>query len=66
MAHRKDFSWLVLEKLGKNSAKAVDWSGPRLTCVAGDFSTVDLEITIQSADDIEKAKAFLDKSYEGA
>ena len=37
MGHRKDFEWLVLEKLGAEVAKAVDWSGPRLICIAGDF-----------------------------
>jgi predicted transport protein len=41
MGHRKDFEWLVLEKLGKDAAKAVDWSGPRLICVAGDFGKYD-------------------------
>lgn len=41
MGHRKDFEWLVLEKLGKDAAKAVDWSGPRLICVAGDFGRYD-------------------------
>ena len=30
MDHRKDFQWLVLEKLGKDAADAVDWSAPRL------------------------------------
>ena len=41
MGHRKDFEWLVLEKLGKGAAKAVDWSGPRLICIAGDFGKYD-------------------------
>ena len=41
MGHRKDFEWLVLEKLGKDAAKAVDWSGPRLICIAGDFGKYD-------------------------
>ncbi len=38
MNHRKDFQWLVLEKLGKKEADAVDWSAPRLICKAGDFN----------------------------
>ena len=38
MDHRKDFQWLVLEKLGKKDAEAVDWSAPRLVCIAGDFN----------------------------
>jgi predicted transport protein len=41
MDHRKDFQWLVLEKLGKKDADSVDWSAPRLICIAGDFSRYD-------------------------
>lgn len=41
MDHRKDFQWLVMEKLGKQAADAVDWSAPRLICVAGDFNRYD-------------------------
>src|SRR5688572_27588879 len=41
MDHRKDFQWLVLEKLGKKDAEAIDWSAPRLICIAGDFNRYD-------------------------
>ena len=41
MDHRKDFQWLVLEKLGKDAADVVDWSAPRLICIAGDFNRYD-------------------------
>ena len=41
MDHRKDFQWLVMERLGKNDAEAVDWSAPRLICIAGDFNRYD-------------------------
>lgn len=41
MGHRKDFEWLVLERLGAEAARAVDWSGPRLICIAGDFGKYD-------------------------
>jgi predicted transport protein len=41
MDHRKDFQWLVLNKLGKPTAEAVDWSAPRLICIAGDFNRYD-------------------------
>jgi predicted transport protein len=41
MDHRKYFQWLVLEKLGKQAAEAVDWSAPRLICIAGDFNRYD-------------------------
>jgi hypothetical protein len=41
MDHRKDFEWLVLEKMGEKAANSVDWSAPRLICVAGDFNRYD-------------------------
>lgn len=41
MDHRKDFQWLALEKLGKKEAESVDWSAPRLICIAGDFNKYD-------------------------
>jgi len=41
MDHRKDFQWLVLEKLGQEAAANVDWSAPRLVCIAGDFTRYD-------------------------
>jgi predicted transport protein len=41
MDHRKDFQWLVMEKLGKEEAEEVDWSAPRLICIAGDFNRYD-------------------------
>lgn len=41
MSHRKDFEWLVMERLGKEVAQKVDWSGSRLICVAGDFQKWD-------------------------
>ncbi len=39
--HRKEFQWLVLEKLGPDIAKGVDWTAPRLICIAGDFTRYD-------------------------
>jgi len=41
MDHRKEFQWLVMERLGAEVAKAVDWSAPRLVCIAGDFTKYD-------------------------
>ena len=38
MDHRKEFEWLILEQLGSDAARAVDWSAPRLLCIAGDFT----------------------------
>jgi predicted transport protein len=39
--HRKDYAWLVLNRFGKEEAEKVDWSGPRLICIAGDFTKFD-------------------------
>lgn len=41
MSHQADFKWLVMERLGKEAAGKVDWSGPRLICIAGDFTRYD-------------------------
>lgn len=41
MSHQADFKWLVMERLGKEVADKVDWSGPRLVCIAGDFTRYD-------------------------
>lgn len=41
MTHQADFKWLVMERLGKEVADQVDWSGPRLICIAGDFTRYD-------------------------
>jgi len=39
--HRGDFEMLVLKTLGQNSAQSVEWSSPRLICIAGDFNKYD-------------------------
>lgn len=41
IGHRGDFEMLVLKKLGVETAQAVEWSTPRLICIAGDFSKYD-------------------------
>jgi predicted transport protein len=41
MDHRKEFQWLVLEQLGAEVANGVDWTAPRLVCIAGDFTRYD-------------------------
>jgi predicted transport protein len=51
--HRKEFQWLVMEKLGPNIAKDVDWSAPRLICIAGDFTRYDQHAVKQIARNIE-------------
>jgi len=53
MDHRMDFQWLTLERLGKADAGAVDWSAPRLICVAGDFYRYDDHAVKQMQRNIE-------------
>lgn len=49
MDHRGDFKDLVVKKLGQSVAEAIDWSGPRLICIASDFTRYD-EYAIQQID----------------
>lgn len=53
MDHRKDFEWLVLEKYGKDAAACVEWSSPRLLCIAGDFTKYDSHAVKQMNRNIE-------------
>jgi len=41
MDHRAEFKLLVLETFGKKAAGEIEWSTPRLVCVAGDFKKYD-------------------------
>ena len=51
--HRKEFQWLVMERLGQEAASKVDWSAPRLLCIAGDFTRYDAHAVKQIARNIE-------------
>ncbi|MEV0577097.1 DUF5655 domain-containing protein [Streptomyces sp. NPDC050392] len=42
MDHRAEFEHLVRDRLGVTAASQVLWSGPRLICVAGDFTRYDV------------------------
>src|SRR5690554_6470501 len=39
--HKAEFWRLVLEKYGRDAADGIEWSGPRLLCIAGDFTRYD-------------------------
>lgn len=39
--HQAEFRWLVMEKLGKQAAEQIEWSGTRLLCIAADFTRYD-------------------------
>jgi len=41
MDHQAEFKLLVMERLGKPAADAIDWSAPRLVCIAADFTKYD-------------------------
>ncbi len=51
--HRKEFQWMAMERLGHEAGKAVDWSAPRLICIAGDFTRYDEHAVKQIARNIE-------------
>lgn len=53
MDHQGDFKLLVMEELGNEAADDLDWSAPRLLCIAGDFTKYDGHAIRQINRDIE-------------
>lgn len=53
MDHQAEFKLLVLEKFGKTTADAIDWSGPRLICIAANFTKYDAHAVQQINRQIE-------------
>lgn len=51
--HKGEFKLLVLETWGKDAADSIDWSAPRLICIAGDFTRYDLHAVGQMQKNIE-------------
>ena len=51
--HQAEFKLMVLEKLGKQVADAIDWSAPRLLCIAGGFTRYDEHAVQQMNRNIE-------------
>lgn len=51
--HKAEFKLLALDKLGKAVADSVDWSGPRLLCIAGGFTKYDEHAVHQMGRNIE-------------
>lgn len=43
LEHKDSFELLVLKKLGKQFSDQIDWSIPRVLCIAGDFNKYDEE-----------------------
>jgi len=53
MDHQAEFKLLVLEKHGGEEAEEIDWSAPRLLCIAGDFTKYDEHAVQQMNRNIE-------------
>ncbi|WP_256647069.1 DUF5655 domain-containing protein [Thermomonas paludicola] len=51
--HQAEFRWLVMERLGKVVADAIDWAGTRLLCIAADFTRYDQHAVQQIPRNIE-------------
>jgi predicted transport protein len=41
MDHQAEFELLVLRRYGQGASDAIEWSSPRLLCIAGDFTRYD-------------------------
>lgn len=53
MDHKAEFELLVMQVLGKNVSNTIDWSAPRLVCIAADFSRYDEHAVQQMNRNIE-------------
>jgi hypothetical protein len=51
--HKGEFELLVLKKHGKDAADHIEWSNPRLLCIAGDFTKYDVHAVQQINRNIE-------------
>jgi predicted transport protein len=45
--HQADFKFLVLDRYGSKAANDIDWSAPRLLCIAADFTKYDVHAVQQ-------------------
>src|SRR4051812_43221611 len=60
--HRAEFTLLAMKKLGTDIEDKIDWSAPRLVCIAGDFTKYDEHAVSQIGRNIELYRY---RSYEG-
>ena len=51
--HRGDFTVAVQQRLGAEAAGRIDWSGPRVLCIAGDFTRYDEYAVMQIQRNVE-------------
>jgi predicted transport protein len=53
MDHKAEFELMVLKRYGAKVADAIDWAGPRLICIASDFTKYDGHAVQQMSHSIE-------------
>lgn len=53
MDHKAEFELLVLKKYGQQVSDTIDWSQPRLICIAADFTKYDAHAVQQMQRDIQ-------------
>lgn len=53
MDHQGDFEILVRDRYGKDAAERIEWSAPRLICIAADFTKYDTHAVKQMSRNIE-------------
>src|SRR5580692_10072427 len=53
MDHQGEFTLQVMKRLGPEWSEKIDWSGPRLLCIAGDFTRYDEYAVLQIPRNIE-------------
>src|SRR5574341_1731368 len=51
--HKAEFELIVMRSLGAKQAESIEWSSPRLLCVAGDFTRYDVHAVQQMNRNIE-------------
>lgn len=61
--HRAEFELLVMRKFGSEVSDQIDWSSPRLVCVASDFTRYDEHAIAQINRSIELVRY---RDYDGA
>lgn len=61
--HRAEFKLLVMERLDGQAAAQIDWTNPRLVCIAGDFTRYDEHAVQQNNHNIELVRY---RDFDGA
>ena len=51
--HQAEFKLLTMDRLGADAAQQIDWTNPRLVCIAGDFTRYDEHAVQQNNHNIE-------------